>query len=626
MSLGLRVRPFRFPLIVAYDVTAWIGATLAATGLRYTSLSAVPWKASVVLGIALAAVYVLVGLAVRLHQGRARTGSLEEMLLVAVVAAFSGMVVFAANSTDIVMARSVPVGATISFVVVAGLGRATWRAYAERPQWGREAAAVPTRALIAGAGDAGRDLVISMLRDPRREWLPVGLVDDDRAKRHLRIRGVPVLGDTWGIREAVERCRADVLVVAIPSTSAETLARIAEAGRTEGLEVKVLPSTSELLREHVGIRDIRDIHLADVLGRNQVDTDIASIADYLSGKRVLVTGAGGSIGSELCRQIARFGPGELIMLDRDESALHAVQLSLTGRALLDDGSVVLCDIRDTVALNRVFMSRRPDVVFHAAALKHLPMLEQYPGEAIKTNVVGTRNVLGAAHRAGVPRLVNVSTDKAANPSCVLGYSKRLAERVTSSFAEATSRSYLSVRFGNVLGSRGSVLTTFAQQIAQGGPVTVTHPEVTRYFMTVEEACELVVQAGAIGGPGEVLVLDMGAPVKILEVAQHLIRLEGRPIRIEYTGLREGEKLHEELFGRDEPRDLRPWHASVSHVPVTPLDLRRLEELPHDGPRAFLLDALVGACDEDRSCDNTQDWTELLSRPSDLRDTVGHYDD
>ena len=403
------------------------------------------------------------------------------------------------------------------------------------------------------------------------------------------------------------------------------IARIAAASRVAGVPVKVLPSTSELLRDQVGIRDIRDISLADVLGRKQVDTDVASIADYLSGKRVLVTGAGGSIGSELCRQIARFGPGALIMLDRDESALQAVQLSLTGRALLDDENVILCDIRDSVALNRVFMARRPEVVFHAAALKHLPMLEQYPAEAIKTNITGTRNVLEAAHRAGALRLVNISTDKAADPSCVLGYSKRLAERVTSTFAEATSRNYLSVRFGNVLGSRGSVLTAFAQQVANGGPVTVTHPEVSRYFMTVEEACQLVVQAGAIGGPGEALVLDMGAPVKILDVAHHLINLDDRPIPIEFTGLRQGEKLHEDLFAENEPRDVRPWHPLVSHVPVAPVDLDLLDRLPRDGPNAFLIDALAVACDE-KNIDLGENWADLVGIRRDLRDTVGLYDD
>jgi FlaA1/EpsC-like NDP-sugar epimerase len=318
--------------------------------------------------------------------------------------------------------------------------------------------------------------------------------------------------------------------------------------------------------------------VTDLLGRHQIDTDIGSIAHYLTGKRVLVTGAGGSIGSELCRQIARFSPAELIMLDRDESALHAVQLSIYGRAMLDSDDVVLADIRDSLFIDALFDERKPHVVFHAAALKHLPMLEQYPGEAVKSNVWGSLSVLESAKTHGVERFVNISTDKAANPCSVLGYSKRLAEGLTAAIAEEADGIYLSVRFGNVLGSRGSVLTAFAAQIAGGGPVTVTDPDVTRYFMTVREAVQLVVQAAAIGRDGEVLVLDMGEPVAIDGVARQLIELSGKEIDIVYTGLRDGEKMHEELWG-DGESDLRPTHPLVSQTPVpayNPLDARALD--------------------------------------------------
>ncbi len=262
--------------------------------------------------------------------------------------------------------------------------------------------------------------------------------------------------------------------------------------------------------------------MEDLLGRRPIQTDLGAIADYLSTKTVLITGAGGSIGSELARQVHRFGPKELVLLDRDESGLHAVQLSIYGKGLLDTPDMVLADIRDAVALDDVFAAHRPDVVFHAAALKHLPMLEQYPAEGWKTNVLGTLNVLEAAHRHGVQRFVNISTDKAADPSSVLGKTKRIAEELTASFATDGAGDYLSVRFGNVLGSRGSVLESFTAQIRGGGPVTVTHPEITRYFMTIPEACELVIQAGAIGNPGDVLVLDMGSPIRILDVAKRLI--------------------------------------------------------------------------------------------------------
>ena len=344
-----------------------------------------------------------------------------------------------------------------------------------------------------------------------------------------------------------------------------------------GLAVKVVPSVSEIVDGKITTADLRDINEADLLGRHVIETDVDSIAHYLTGRRVLVTGAGGSIGSELCRQIHRFRPSELILLDRDESALHAVELSLHGRALLDDESTVLADIRDADRIQEVFLQRRPHVVFHAAALKHLPMLERAPSEALKSNIWGTQNVLDAALAADVDRFVNISTDKAANPKSVLGYSKRIAERLTAAAASDSTGMYLSVRFGNVLGSRGSVLTSFAQQIESGGPVTVTDPDVSRYFMTVPEAVQLVIQAAAIGQGGEALVLEMGAPVRIADVARHLIAQSGQLIDITYTGLRPGEKLDEELFGAGEIGQATS-HPLISHVVVPPIPSSRIAGL------------------------------------------------
>jgi FlaA1/EpsC-like NDP-sugar epimerase len=304
-------------------------------------------------------------------------------------------------------------------------------------------------------------------------------------------------------------------------------------------------------------------------------------------RRVLVTGAGGSIGSELCRQLARFNPAELIMLDRDESALHEVQLSIHGRALLDTPQTVLADLRDEATINHIFDTRKPEVVFHAAALKHLPLLERYPLEAYQTNVLGTLTLLNAAQRTGVGVFVNISTDKAANPISVLGYSKRIAERVTAAAGQtAKSGKYMSVRFGNVLGSRGSVLMSFRDQIAKGGPLTVTHRGVTRYFMTISEAVQLVIQAGAIGRSGEALVLDMGTPVSIYDVAKQLVANSGKPVEIEIVGLRAGEKVHEELFGDGEV-DTRPRHPLISHVPVLPVDLGLLTPSPTDARETML---------------------------------------
>jgi len=309
--------------------------------------------------------------------------------------------------------------------------------------------------------------------------------------------------------------------------------------------------------------------LEELLGHEDVDTGVHAVAGFLTGRRVLVTGAGGSIGSELARQIAAYGPAELTLLDRDETGLQQTQLSIAGHGLLDTRDVVLTDIRDRDSLVQVFASRRPEIVFHAAALKHLPLLEQYPAEGWKTNVLGTLNVLSAAREAGVERFVNVSTDKAANPTSTLGATKRLAERLTAWFAEQTSEQYVSVRFGNVFGSRGSIVPVFQELIARGGPVTVTHPDATRYFMSIPEACHLVVQAAAIGSPGQVLLLDMGEPVRILDVARRLIARSGRSVDIVYTGLRPGEKLHEELSNCGDTVQ-RSLHPKISHARVPAL--------------------------------------------------------
>jgi FlaA1/EpsC-like NDP-sugar epimerase len=324
------------------------------------------------------------------------------------------------------------------------------------------------------------------------------------------------------------------------------------------------------LFDRVTVGHIRDIDMVDLLGRRQIETDIDAIAHYVRGRRVLVTGAGGSIGSELCRQLYRFEPAELMMLDRDESGLHGVQLSIHGRARLDSPDLLLADIRDVEQVQRIFEERRPEVVFHAAALKHLGLLERHPGESVKTNVWGTLTVLRAAQSVGVSHFVNISTDKAANPISVLGYSKRITERLTAQIATETAHGrYLSVRFGNVLGSRGSVLTSFTAQVAAGGPLTVTDPDVTRYFMTIQEAVQLVIQAGAIGRSAETLVLDMGSPVRILDVAERLAAQATRPIDIVYTGLLYGEKLHEDLFAAGEI-DIRAVHPLVSHVAGSPV--------------------------------------------------------
>ena len=443
----------------------------------------------------------------------------------------------------------------------------------------RGAVADEEKVIIYGAGEGGRQLIRALHRDqsPDHRLVPVAVIDDDPRKRRLRIEGVRVVGGRSALEKAREKTGAETLVVAIPSASPEALLSFQEEARRLSLGLLVLPGVKDLIGPPKS-RDLRELNVEDLLGRQAVSLDMAAISDSIAGRCVLVTGAGGSIGSELCRQISRFGPGRLVMLDRDESALFDAQMSLTGRALLDDGTLALCDIRDAAAVHEVFDKVRPDMVFHAAALKHLTLLELHPLEAWKTNVLGTANVLAAASAVGVSTFVNISTDKAARPTSVLGYSKRLAERLTAGYAASGLGTFVSVRFGNVLGSRGSVLPAFTRQIDRGGPVTVTHPDVERYFMLIPEACQLVLQATALGSDGEVMVLDMGKPVKILDVAKNLIELSGRrDIEIEFTGLRPGEKISEDLFTADDQVHSTA-HPLISYVAVPSLELDDVDVL------------------------------------------------
>ncbi|GAA1255209.1 nucleoside-diphosphate sugar epimerase/dehydratase [Pseudonocardia aurantiaca] len=557
--------------LCAFDISAWSFALYGATVLRYELDLQQIADANLGLITFLAVAGVpLVGAAFQVYWGRDSIGTVEDAINVSIATGVVGGVLFGVNilSSSPLVPRSVPLIATLIALLIAVGARVAVRLYRERNA--RPDRHSSQRVIIFGAGVDGRQLVRSMLSDQDSGYLPVALLDDAPDLRNRRVAGVSVRGTHSDLAEIAAATRADLLVVARREADAGIVRTLARAATESGLGVKVLPPLAELLRPWVGHADLRDLDITDLLGRRPVDIDLAAIAGYLTGRRVLVTGAGGSIGSELCRQIHRFEPAELLMLDRDESALHGTQLSIHGTALLDSPDLILADIRDAETINAIFKERRPHVVFHAAALKHLPLLEQYPEEAWKSNVVGTRTVLEAARLADVERFVNISTDKAANPISVLGRSKRIGERLVAHVAAEAEGTLLSVRFGNVLGSRGSVLTTFAEQIAAGIPITVTHPDVTRFFMTIPEAVQLVIYAAAIGRPGEALVLDMGAPVRIADVAHQLMDIAGRNVEVVYTGLRDGEKLHEELFGVGELDD-RPIHPSISHVTVPAID-------------------------------------------------------
>ena len=566
------------------DLVAWAVALVLAVVSRYEyDLGHVAWGGVITILPVVLLAQIVSGLAFGLYVGRWRYDSFEEMAALAQAVGITSVFVLLVDAVP-VGPRMVPLstpltGGFIAIVLMAAI-RFSRRLNTERRRRPSDASA--ERIVVFGAGEGGAQVVTAMLRDRDSPYLPVALVDDDPDKRNLRIRGVPVVGTRDHLAAAIAAYEAKAVLIAIPSAGSSVVGLVSKLVADTGVSLKVLPSTRELFHDRVRLSDIRDVTSADLLGRHEIKTDLASIAGYLTGKRVMVTGAGGSIGSELCRQLNQFAPAELVMVDRDESALHAVKLDIDGRALFDTPDTVLLCIRNRAAVRQLLLERRPDVVFHAAALKHLPMLEQYPGEAVLTNVLGTLNLLEAAAEAGVSRLVNISTDKAADPISVLGYTKRLSERMTAWMAAQADGVYLSVRFGNVLGSRGSVLTSFQAQIEAGGPLTVTHPDVVRYFMTVEEAVELVIQAGAIGRDGEALVFDMGDPVRINDVAQFLIMRSERPIAIVYTGLRPGEKLHEALLGQGEI-DERPFHPLISHVAVPRLDPRLLDRIDPAAP-------------------------------------------
>jgi FlaA1/EpsC-like NDP-sugar epimerase len=397
-----------------------------------------------------------------------------------------------------------------------------------------------------------------MLRNPALGYTPIGIVDDDPRKRRLRLHGIKVIGTTHALPSLIADARPDEVIIAIPSAAGETRARIVAACRDGGVPVKTLPSVYELIAGDLHLaRQIREVQVEDVLGREPVELDLESVASYLAGETVLVTGAGGSIGSELCRQIVAVGPERLLLVEHAENALVDIERELVYERRFPAVVPMLADVKNRAKMAQIFERYRPTVVFHAAAYKHVPLMEANPLEAVRNNVVATQVVADVATEFEARAFVLVSTDKAVNPKNVLGQTKLLCEWIVhrAALRDDSVTRFLAVRFGNVLGSSGSVIPLFRRQIARGGPVTVTHPEMTRYFMTIPEAVQLIIQAGAIGASGDVFVLDMGEPVKIIDLAHNMIRLSGkepgRDIAVEFIGVRPGEKLHEELWADGE---------------------------------------------------------------------------
>jgi FlaA1/EpsC-like NDP-sugar epimerase len=422
------------------------------------------------------------------------------------------------------------------------------------------------RVVVVGAGEAGVMIVREMQSNPKLGLSPVAFVDDARGKAGLRIRGIEVEGLTSDIKDVARERAAELVVIAMPTAPGKTIRRISEEASAAGLEVTVVPGIFEMLDGTVQVNQLRPVQVEDLLRRAPVQTERGRIRSLLAGKRVLVTGAGGSIGSELIRQICQFEPSDMILVGHGENSIFGIEQEIC--CAKEHGlncHALIADIRDRDRLDRIFSEYAPDVVFHAAAHKHVPLMETNPEEAITNNVLGTRNLLDVSVNHDVAAFVMISTDKAVNPANVMGSTKRIAEMLVYKTAERTGRPFMAVRFGNVLGSRGSVLETFRRQVASGGPITVTHPDMKRYFMTIPEAVALVLEASTLGKGGEVFVLDMGNPVRVSDLARDVIRLsglqEGDDIDIIYTGLRPGEKMFEELF-MDGEEYVRTDHRSI----------------------------------------------------------------
>lgn len=493
---------------------------------------------------------------------------------------------FAVNNLipELVIPRSIYVISAMNIFLAVGGSRFLWRVLRDnyikiQPHH--------HRALIIGAGDAGI-MVVKELKHTNSEFYPVAFIDDNPQKRNMEVHGVPVVGGREDIIDVVEKYKIDDIIIALPSASKTEIADILAICKQTGCQIKMIPRVNDLINGKVSINMIRNVSVEDLLGREPVSVNINEIADYLSGHIVLVTGAGGSIGSELCRQIAGFKPQKLLLLGHGENSIYEIELELKNKFPEVSLEPIIADIQHKQRLVEIFNQYRPQVVFHAAAHKHVPLMERNPIEAIKNNILGTKNVAECAYEFETLRFVMISTDKAVNPTSVMGVTKRIAEMIVQSLNDNSKTQFSAVRFGNVLGSRGSVIPLFKRQIEQGGPVTVTHPEMIRYFMTIPEAVQLVIQTGALAEGGEIFILDMGKPVKIDDLARDLIRLSGmepdKDINIVYTGIRSGEKLFEELLTSEEgataTKHDRIYVGRSSQILPEELDfkLRKLEHL------------------------------------------------
>jgi FlaA1/EpsC-like NDP-sugar epimerase len=493
-----------------------------------------------------------------------RYASIDELINVALAVFMGSVMVFVANyigyetifkGLNAIVPRSIYIiSASLDLIFIGGF-RLSYRIIRQVKKRDILHMQRRKRALIYGAGDAGAMVIIELMSDANSEFEPVAIIDDDTYKHRKRIHGIPVVGGKEVLKRTVINKKIDEIILAIPSLSKTARQEIIKICDETGAKIKTLPRVNDIISGKVTINDIRPVEIEDLLGREPVELDLDSISKYIQGKVILVTGGGGSIGSELCRQIASYEPAELIILDIYENNAYEIQNELLRQYDHLMLQVVIASVRDEKRINEIFRHYKPHVVFHAAAHKHVPLMELNPEEAIKNNIFGGMNVIKACHTYGVNRFVLISTDKAVNPTNIMGATKRFCEMAVQAYSKGSKTEFVAVRFGNVLGSNGSVIPLFKNQIKSGGPVTVTDRDIIRYFMTIPEAAALVVQAGGLAKGGEIFVLDMGEPVKIDNLARDLIRLSGfepnKDIEIVYTGLRPGEKLYEELLMTEE---------------------------------------------------------------------------
>jgi len=459
--------------------------------------------------------------------------------------------------------------------------------------------------LIVGAGDTGETILREMLKRRELSYKPVGLIDDDHGKQGLRIHGVRVLGTRKNLRELINKYHIEEVIISMPAVSREVIRDIFFQCQEVGVKCRTLPGIYQMIDGMVSVELIKEVGVEDILGREPVRIDLKKVKSYISGKSVLVTGAGGSIGSEICRQISRMEPSSLIMVDQAEGSLFEIEQELLRESVFTSAVAIVADITNRARTKAIFQRHEPSVVFHAAAYKHVPLMESNPVEAIVNNLISTKTVAELAIQSGVEKFVFISTDKAVEPVSAMGTSKALAEKLMRALAQDSSTKFVIVRFGNVLDSSGSVVPIFRRQIAQGGPVTVTHPDMTRYFMTIPEAIQLVIQAGSMGKGGELFVLDMGEQVPILELARNMIRLSGlnpeKDIRIEFSGIRPGEKLHEKLFWDDEEalptEQKRIWMVKNPRLDVTGFteDILELEKAISTGDSKKIEEKISQMC-------------------------------